>query len=383
MQITPQNVGFSPALGQLRGIPAANVTAGYGYIAYHREMMCPGITYMRSASQLAVYETFESVHGRKSTMDELIADIRPFTQQSVLWVCAVIVTGMQLWNRVDSQPADVYRSLLALYFEPELHIRFVAGYWSSNPRRVLFHRRQVLLIAKIAILHCSGGIDARLHAERFGSILLKTNDQFDYGLVAGLAKAGQPVTEREEFSKIITEMVAVGEDASPEIAQLITRSHLMLTRFTDELRQDPDFVDVAGEYHTATGLTLEEYEAMIFGTHARFGEELSKALYREPGALPLKEANFAPTAIDLKKVSRFLDLLASSPARMAQDIRVKDNGANDFTIFRKYPLVQQFYNLHLTTAWCGFLMMDNLFFLEEGPDGTVLACQCPPWIEAA
>ena len=61
-------------------------------------------------------------------MDELIAEIRPFTQQSVLWVCAVIVTGMQLWNRVDSQPADVYRSLLSLYFDPELHIRFIVGY---------------------------------------------------------------------------------------------------------------------------------------------------------------------------------------------------------------------------------------------------------------
>lgn len=320
---------------------------------------------MKSASQLAVYETFEEVFGRKSTMDELIADIRPFTQQSVLWVCAVIVSGMQLWNRVDLQPANVYRSLLSLYFEPELHIRFIAGYWSSNPRRVLFHRRQVLLIAKIAMLHCTGGIDARLHAERFGSILLKANDQFDYGLLAGLVNTGQTPSGRDEFSRIIAEMVAVGEDASPEIAQLIVRSHLMLTRFTNELRQDPDLVEVAGEYQIATGLTLEEYEAMIFGTHARFGEELSKALYAEPGTLPLKEANFAPTAIEPKKVTTFLDLLASNPATMARELQAKDNGPNDFTIFRRFPLVQQFYNLHLTTAWCGFLMMDNLFFIEK------------------
>ncbi|RSL18604.1 hypothetical protein EDE15_4194 [Edaphobacter aggregans] len=320
---------------------------------------------MRTASQLAVYETFENVYGRKSTMDELIAEIRPFTQQSVLWVCAVIVTGLQLWNKVDFQPADVYKSLLSLYFEADLHIRFIAGYWSSNPRRVLFHRRQVLLIAKIAILHCSGGTDARLHAERFGSILLKANDQFDYGLLTDLANAGRPVAEREEFSKIIAEMIAVGEDASPEITQLITRSHLMLTRFTDELRQDPDFVDVAGEYQKETGLTLEEYQSMIFGTHARFGEELSKALYREPGTLPLKEANFSPTAIEPTKVSKFLDLLAANPTRMARELRVKDNGPNDFTIFRRFPLVQQFYNLHQTTAWCGYLMIDNLFFLEK------------------
>ena len=195
--------------------------------------------------------------------------------------------------------------------------------------------------------------------------MLKANDQFDYGLLAGLVNTGRTPSSRDEFSRIIAEMVAVGEDASPEIAPLITRSHLMLTRFIDELRHDPDLVDVAGEYQKATGLTLEEYEAMIFATHARFGEELSKALFTEPGALPLKETNFAPTAIEPKKVSSFLDLLASNPARMAPELRAKDNGPNDFTIFRRFPLVEQFYNLHLTTGWCGYLMMDNLFFLEK------------------
>ena len=69
---------------------------------------------------------------------------------------------------------------------------------------------------------------------------------------------------------------------------------------------------------------------MIFDTHARVAEELSKALYREPGTLLVKEANFAPTAIDPKRLSTFLDLLVSNPARMARELRLKDNGANDF-----------------------------------------------------
>jgi len=59
---------------------------------------------MRTASQLAVYETYEDLYGRKSTLDELIADVGQFTQKSILWVCGVIVSGMQLWNRIDAQP---------------------------------------------------------------------------------------------------------------------------------------------------------------------------------------------------------------------------------------------------------------------------------------
>jgi len=146
---------------------------------------------------------------------------------------------------------------------------------------------------------------------------------------------------------------------------MVTRSHLMLTRFANEFRNHKDWIDVAGEYQNATGLTPEENEAMIFGAHARYGEDLSKLLYREPGVLPLKESNFATTAIKPERVSAFLDSLAATPYTMAQELLVRDNGPNDLTIFRKYPLVQQFYNLHLKTAWCGFLMMDNVFFLDK------------------
>jgi len=54
---------------------------------------------------------------------------------------------------------------------------------------------------------------------------------------------------------------------------------------------------------------------------------------------------------------------------MAEELRQRDNGTNDFTVFRKFPLVQQYYNLHLTTAWCGFLMLDSLFLLEKVQTG--------------
>jgi hypothetical protein len=101
--------------------------------------------------QMGVYETFEAIYGRKSTLDELIADVSQFTQKSMLWVCGTIVVGMQLWNRVDTQPGDVFSTLVQLYFDPPLRGRMLAGYWSSNPRHVLFHRRQILLIAKLAI----------------------------------------------------------------------------------------------------------------------------------------------------------------------------------------------------------------------------------------
>lgn len=276
----------------------------------------------------------------------------------------MIVTGMQLWNKPNLQPPDMYARLLSLFFNGALYSRLVAGYWSSDPRRFVFHRRQVLLIAKLAMLHCSGrGVNARLEGQRFGVILLKANDQLHYNLIP--QRPSMRVGERDDYAKIVTEMLAVGEHASSNIAHMITRSHLMLTRFLNELRGDPDFVDVAEEHQRATGLTTEQFEALVFATHARFGEELGRKLFVDPGVLPLKDANFAGIAVPEDKVKAFIDSLAATPSTMIKEILEKDNGPNDLTIFRKYPLVQQYYNLHLRTAWCGFLMMDNLFFLEK------------------
>jgi hypothetical protein len=67
-----------------------------------------------SRTELAIYETFEDLFGRRSTLDELITDIRSFRQQPV---CATIVTGLQLWGGVDSQP-EVYARFFSLFSTP-------------------------------------------------------------------------------------------------------------------------------------------------------------------------------------------------------------------------------------------------------------------------
>jgi hypothetical protein len=325
---------------------------------------------MRSASQLAVYETYEESCGRKSTLDELKAEIAEFTQQSMLWMCATIMAGMQLWDKVDNQPAQAFETLVRLYFDPPLRGRLLAGHFSANPRRVLFHRRQILLIAKLAIKNGNGGKrDVNRHAEKMGSILLKANDQLAHGLLNNLPQQGHFPNTREELSKVVVEMLATGEDGPPNIQQMMTRNHLMMTRFVGELRGHSDWIDIDGEYKQATGLTLEEREAMVFGVHSRFGPELSKTLYREPGALPLKEGDFSATAVESAKVSMFLDSVAGTPHTMAMELQTKDNGANDIDIFRKYPLVKQFYNIQLSSAWVGFLMMNTGFLLEKALTG--------------
>jgi hypothetical protein len=63
-------------------------------------------------------------------------------------------------------------------------------------------------------------------------------------------------------------------------------------------------------------------------------------------------------------VLSYLDTISAVPTVLADELK-KDNGANDLTIFRKYPLILQYYNLHLKSGWCGYLMMDALFVLDK------------------
>ena len=83
-------------------------------------------------TELAVYETFEDMFGRKTTLEELTADISLFSQQSVLWVCASIITGVQLWDRIDSQP-EAYAQFLTSFFDGDTRLRIVADKPGTNP----------------------------------------------------------------------------------------------------------------------------------------------------------------------------------------------------------------------------------------------------------
>jgi hypothetical protein len=321
---------------------------------------------MSSGADLAVYETHEDVFGRRSSLAELEAEIGQCSLSSLLWVCATVVTGLQLWDRSDP-PLDVYADLLRLFFSPQLVLRFEIGFWSRDPRREVFHRRQILLIAKLGILHCGhGGIDLRQNSARFGSILLKANDQFHHGL---LPLPGENISDREKFARAMAELVAVTEYGKPDIGHELARNQLLLAHYVRELQTDADYIDVAGEYEGLVGFSLEENTAMLFGLHARFGRNLVETIKTDAGALPFSIQTFSQTPIPISKRSKFIATVSATPGAMKRELLRQDCGPNDFTIFRKFPAVEQWYNVHLRSFWIGYLLMDNHMLIEKQLSG--------------
>ncbi len=119
---------------------------------------------------------------------------------------------------------------------------------------------------------------------------------------------------------------------------MLTRGHLMLTRYSPELAGAADYVDVAGLFQVKTGLSVPELEALIFATHSRFSRALSRSLVQQPGLLPLKREDFLTTAVPIDKVDTFLYFVSVAPEVLAAEIVViftASSGKNILVSFDK------------------------------------------------
>jgi hypothetical protein len=155
---------------------------------------------------LATYSTFQQMHGRKSSLEELTDWLRPYSRESILSLCSFISTLLKLWDATSPDLAR-YDHAISCAFE------WLRGDWYKLAARLsepefVFHRRQLLLISKLAILHCpETGFDIwRVPPGPFGTILLMANDQFHYDLALG---AG--TNELDKIKRLFAELIPVGE----------------------------------------------------------------------------------------------------------------------------------------------------------------------------
>lgn len=295
-------------------------------------------------------------------MAELVESLKPFSRTSVLYTCAVTGMVLRLWDGADWERSH-YDLFLATTFDK------LRGDWyrlSARTKRpeLVVHRRQLLLIMKLSLDHCpEKGRDLLSAAPGyFGTILLMANDQFHYGLYP-FPKSG--ATEAEKVARVLAEFVPVTEFGGSRMENRIVRAHLMLTKYTHQLTDHPDFIDVAMLNEELTGVSLTDHEALTFGLFSRCNMVTLQGLQQNPWLAVLKEENFYTTAIPRGTIHAFFSELASTQAELRSEIArgremKQDYGANDFTVFRKTPLIADRF---------GMIPADVLFVLEKFETG--------------
>lgn len=314
--------------------------------------------------ELRTYATFEEMHRRKSTLQEIIERLSVFSCESVLYTCSVTATILKLWER-GGWAKENYNELIDGAFE------FLRGDWyklamQMDEGELVFHRRQLLLLMKLALEHCPEVGQDLMRARRgiFGTILLMASDQFHYGLYPfpGAAEGD----EYEKISRVTAEFLPVNEYSGFRVEGKLTRAHLLMTRYAQALKVHPDFVDIPAEFERLTGISFPDYEALTFGLMTRTTVMVTlKALRANAWIAGVRPENFYTTAIPQATIHSFLKEFSGTPSGLLADIQKarmdrRDYGANDFTVFRKKPLIQLAY---------GCLPADVIFAIEKLESG--------------
>ncbi len=294
------------------------------------------------------------MHGEKSSMSELIGRLTLFSRTSVISLCSFVGLVLKLWEP-GAYDLKLYDHLISCAFDP------LRGDWYKLAARLqqpelVFHRRQLLLLTKLAAIHCPvAGVDAWNAAPGFfGTALLMANDHFHYGLAA---PGGTP--ELDNVRRLFAEFIPVSEGAAFRPEYKLVRSHLML-KHAGQLQDSPNFIDIPAKFQKAKGLPLADYQTLCFGLFAKCATFSIEELQRGASAFTFVEPNFHAMALPKRSVTLFLEEVASTPEDLTARIKHRDYGPNDSTELRKHPLI---------SISKGFLPIDICFLVEKFESG--------------
>jgi hypothetical protein len=152
----------------------------------------------------------------------------------------------------------------------------------------------------------------------------------------------QVVDSLDKIVQIICSFIPTSEaNGLNSYLMKMARSQLMLSRFIEPLRMKRNFFDVHALFNRATGIPLETYQALLFGTLARFGSFDNLRNSNEPANFAIPKTWFRTTSIPVEQIELFLSEAAATSQDLADRITRKKPKGNDFTVLRDKPLLRE------------------------------------------
>src|SRR6202035_3463904 len=127
--------------------------------------------------ELFVGESHRGLYGTTVPMETIVEELKRYSCPSILLMCSNISVRLQLGLRGAKFDRTDYISLLSKTFPKETAEILLNRLSSEVPPRRVFHRRLLLLTAKLAMIYCDfTGLDAAIAPDSFGHIFLQLND---------------------------------------------------------------------------------------------------------------------------------------------------------------------------------------------------------------
>ena len=107
----------------------------------------------------ATYFTYGFWHGQESTIEEFRVALSQYSRDPLIYLCSAINAVLRCWQG-GAPNVEEHGHLVRSLFQPAEAERLIQGSQSQQEPHFVFHRQQLLFVAKEAILHCpTSGVD--------------------------------------------------------------------------------------------------------------------------------------------------------------------------------------------------------------------------------
>ncbi|MDP9161535.1 MAG: hypothetical protein M3O09_15050 [Acidobacteriota bacterium] len=281
--------------------------------------------------RLVTFVTYGLGRDRQSTIQEFRDALSHFSRDHVIYLCSAINAILRCWER-GAPELESHAHFLRKYFQPAEAERLIEA--SQNSSQYVFHRQQLLFVAKEAVLHCQedGGADPLIQPPGpVGMLFLMANDQLNSEVQTG--------DYERTLSNALLEFIVTGEYSGHHAFRNgMARAYLMHSRFSDELSADPDFINIGELFGTLVGMSMEEFQSLCFALLWKY-ENVSVQSYAENvRSLFIQQSYFSQTAVPTANLDKFKEELSATPDDFKNKFAPGLKGKNDFTLFRSKPL---------------------------------------------
>jgi hypothetical protein len=129
----------------------------------------------------ASYFTRETYFDKASKVQEFRDSLSRFARDPLIYLCAAVNALIKCWQG-GAPDKELHSKVVRSLFESSDTARLITGSLEEPIPRFVFHRQQLLFLAKEAILHCQKeGLDPLIQKPGIvGRIFLLANDHLHY-----------------------------------------------------------------------------------------------------------------------------------------------------------------------------------------------------------
>lgn len=276
------------------------------------------------------YLTFAEFNGGvRSTREEFRSELSRYSLAEVFSFC--IIANIVIYGVEPDPNRVVHDQIVKHACLPEtLPLKMAA----ALSKRALFHRQQLLFVAKESLIVCAGkGISFRPGRE-LTRLFLMANDQ-----PRDSPPSGQ--TGEAETLRLLTEFIPIIEaNRFFPFQHKFARPLLILNKILPTYEGSPPF-DLRRLFVQFTGFEVDDYFGLLFCVLTKCLDFKLDNLLENPNSFGIDSGFLADSRFSRDEIDRFLKDISATEELYRDELQKLNRGPFDFTCFKNHPLLRR------------------------------------------